>query len=388
MRQQRSPTVVPPWRPWPALKNFALSCVRSLQQSISLNMVAKQCSGAAVHAYDMPLHILAVFLIAFFSFLGAVLPLIAFWVPRLQVPENLLVAGNFFGVGVVISTAFVHMIPEAMAALNNPCLGSIGNAYAPFPLVIVMGTMFAMQLMEFFLTRKMMASAEKSWKAAVAAEAEAEKPAASPALAAAAVSGVDTEEAGTLAAIPLHSPTANTLGQHQLAETSDCDRCPRPAQVHADHAGCAHHSMEHLKEFDVAESRGPGFKTLLTALVFHQFFEGFALGSAVSSIGPSRLTALSTVCGYVLSTPLGVALGIVIRSSYNQNSKSALWTEGTFNAVSGGTLIYAGIVELMTYGMTISPKFSAKVARKSTVATAFISMYIGAAAMSIVGKWA
>jgi ZIP Zinc transporter len=181
--------------------------------------------------------------------------------------------------GVVISTAFVHMIPEAMAALNNPCLGSIGNAYAPFPLVIVMGTMFAMQLMEFFLTRKMMASAESSWKAAAAAEAEAEKPATPPALAATAVSGVDTE-AGTLAAMPLHSPTSNTPEQqHQLAETSDCDCCPRPAQVHTDHAGCAHHSMEHLKEFDVAESRGfIGLVIFELGIAFHSVFVGIALG--------------------------------------------------------------------------------------------------------------
>jgi hypothetical protein len=122
----------------------------------------------------------------------------------------------------------------------------------------------------------MMASAESSWKAAAAAEAEAEKPAAA---AAAKVSGVDTEEAGTIAAMPLHSPPANTPEQHQLVETSDCDCCPRPAQVHADHAGCAHHSMEHLKEFDVAESRGfIGLVIFELGIAFHSVFVGIALG--------------------------------------------------------------------------------------------------------------
>jgi hypothetical protein len=140
--------------------------------------------------------------------------------------------------------------------------------------VIVMGTMFAMQLMEFVLTRKMMASAENSWKAAVAAEAEDDKPAA-----AAAVSGVDTEEAGIIAAMPLHSQPAITLEQQQLAESSECDCCPRPAQVHAEHAGCAHHSMEHLKEFDVAESRGfIGLVIFELGIAFHSVFVGIALG--------------------------------------------------------------------------------------------------------------
>jgi hypothetical protein len=73
---------------------------------------ADECSvQALLEAYDLPLHVASVFIIAAFSLLGALLPVIAHWAPRSHLPEKFLVAGNYFGTGVVIATAFVHMIP-------------------------------------------------------------------------------------------------------------------------------------------------------------------------------------------------------------------------------------------------------------------------------------
>jgi solute carrier family 39 (zinc transporter), member 1/2/3 len=69
---------------------------------------------AFVEAYDLPLHIASVFIIAGFSLLGAVLPVLAHWTSSSHLPEKLLVAGNYFGTGVVIATAFVHMIPVSL----------------------------------------------------------------------------------------------------------------------------------------------------------------------------------------------------------------------------------------------------------------------------------
>jgi solute carrier family 39 (zinc transporter), member 1/2/3 len=133
---------------------------------------------------------------------------------------------------------------------------------------------------------------------------------------------------------------------------------------------------------------GPEFRTLLAALVFHQFFEGFALGNALIAVTPSKGLTAQAVLAYALSTPAGIALGIILRNTYNENSSSALLTQGVFDSVSAGTLLYTGIVQLLTYNMTISPKFAANGYSKGTVATAFVSLYAGAAAMSVIGKWA
>jgi hypothetical protein len=44
---------------------------------------------------------------------------------------------------------------------------------------------------------------------------------------------------------------------------------------------------------------------------------------------------------------------------------------------------HAGVVELITYGLTINPKCSASVASKPTVVTALLSLYLGAEAMGL-----
>ena len=81
-------------------------------------------------------------------------------------------------------------------------------------------------------------------------------------------------------------------------------------------------------------------------------------------------------------------MGILIRKSYNSSSIDSLWTQGVFEAVSAGTLLYAGIVELLTYGLTINPKYAKGALRKSTTVAAFGGLYLGASMMALVGKWA
>ena len=54
---------------------------------------------------------------------------------------------------------------------------------------------------------------------------------------------------------------------------------------------------------------GTAFLTLLVALSFHQFFEGFAIGAAAVDSGLGL--AKSTVMGlaYSATTPAGIAIG-------------------------------------------------------------------------------
>jgi len=46
-------------------------------------------------------------------------------------------------------------------------------------------------------------------------------------------------------------------------------------------------------------------------------------------------------------TPVGVAIGIGLGSSYNSSSKAALASEGVFDSISAGILIYNGLVDLV-----------------------------------------
>lgn len=54
---------------------------------------------------------------------------------------------------------------------------------------------------------------------------------------------------------------------------------------------------------------GSAFTTLLVALSFHQFFEGFAIGSAVVDAGLGPLRSMLMGLAYAVTTPIGIAIG-------------------------------------------------------------------------------
>ncbi|KAK9825723.1 hypothetical protein WJX74_001308 [Apatococcus lobatus] len=122
---------------------------------------------------------------------------------------------------------------------------------------------------------------------------------------------------------------------------------------------------------------------LMVALFFHQGNEGLALGVLFVKAGYSRMRYLILGALFVIITPLGVAIGIGISNSYNGKSKAALGTEGIFDSVSAGILIYNGLVDL------ILPTFEpSEMPRKWWLQViGFGSLWSGAAIMALIGKW-
>jgi len=130
------------------------------------------------------------------------------------------------------------------------------------------------------------------------------------------------------------------------------------------------------------------FDSLIIAICFHQLFEGIALGTRIA-----ELRNVKTLCkklglgfAYPITTPLGIAIGIGIRFSYNPESYVALLFQGILDSLSAGILIYNAYVELIAIEMNHNNKFRAlSMPRKLSY---FAAMYIGAAAMAIIGIWA
>ncbi|OZJ05294.1 hypothetical protein BZG36_01928, partial [Bifiguratus adelaidae] len=129
------------------------------------------------------------------------------------------------------------------------------------------------------------------------------------------------------------------------------------------------------------------FSTLLCALVFHQFFEGMALGTRINELSYKNLLK-PILLGfiYVLTTPLGIAIGIGIHQSFNGSSPSAILTTAILDSMSAGILLYNSFVELMSMEMNHSMSF--RMSPWQTKLVCFLAMYIGATAMAIVGIWA
>lgn len=125
-------------------------------------------------------------------------------------------------------------------------------------------------------------------------------------------------------------------------------------------------------------------RPLLAALSFHQFFEGFALGGCISQARYKTTSAAIMAFFFAVTTPGGIAVGIGISSSYNDNSPRALIVEGIFDSVSAGILVYMALVDL------IAADFLSKRMRCNyqLQLLSYTALFLGAGAMSGIALWA
>ena len=134
---------------------------------------------------------------------------------------------------------------------------------------------------------------------------------------------------------------------------------------------------------------GKEFNTLYIVLTFHQTFEGLALGSRFASIEwpkRNRWTPYLLGVGFGISTPIAIAIGLGIRSTYVPGSQTALIANGVFDSISAGILIYTGLVELMAHDFLFSTHMQCAPVRE--MLCAFGTMCCGAFLMALLGKWA
>lgn len=149
--------------------------------------------------------------------------------------------------------------------------------------------------------------------------------------------------------------------------------------------GIVMHSV--LIGIDLGTTSNSSFTTLLIALVFHQFFEGMALGTRLNEAEYKRL--LVPICMgliYIVMTPIGIAIGIGLHSSFNENSYSSVLSNAILDSLSAGILLYNAYVSLMSMEMSHNPAFhNGSTTRK---VCSFVSMYVGAGLMALIGEWA
>jgi len=134
---------------------------------------------------------------------------------------------------------------------------------------------------------------------------------------------------------------------------------------------------------------GDEFITLYIVLVFHQMFEGLGLGSRLAEVSwpkSKRWTPYLLGLGYGISTPVAIAIGLGVRQSFAPGSRTTLLSNGIFDSISAGILIYTGLVELMAHEFMFSPYMQN--GPVSRTLKAFGLMTLGAGLMALLGYWA
>jgi solute carrier family 39 (zinc transporter), member 1/2/3 len=338
------------------------------------------CCGCAALSdeteYDVGLHVGAIFILFSVSMLGTLLPIISSKVPFLSSRSIIMEWLMAFGFGVVIATGFIHMMNEGIEMLKNPCLGSVVEEYESLGLAVVLATVVVMHLIEcestVFFASKGGAQLHDH------AHGHGHGHSHSPAIASASPTATPNDEENP------YSLNAKQQDKQQSHLGSTSKDAKRKLAVILFELGVIFHSV--IVGVDLGVTAGTEFKTLLAAMSFHQFFEGIAIGGSALGAMESMTQVLSMNLGFALTTPVGLAIGMAIRTTYSDSSVTSLWVQGILNCVAGGILLYTGLVELMTYQMTTNAEFLGRSGKQRLAL--YVAFWLGAGLMALIGKWA
>ncbi|KAL8399547.1 hypothetical protein RB594_000076 [Gaeumannomyces avenae] len=362
--------------------------------------------------YNTPLHVGALVIVLVVSFSASAFPLLARALPpRLRVLPAFFFAVRHFGTGVLLATAFVHLLPTAFSLLSDPCLSSFWvNDYPAMPGAIALAGVFFVTVIEMALqpARHMTpgggSGGDGGGGGAGGCMSAAPSPASNDAPAAdgTVTLGRRLSNVRGVAGDITPAEPARAAGAEKEGAAPDEERqqhLPGPTQLTPQQkhqkdilqcmmleVGILFHSV--FIGMTLSVSVGQKFVILLVAISFHQMFEGLALGSRIAAIawpeGSWQPWLMSLAYG--CTTPIGQAIGIATHTLYNPGSEFGLVLVGTMNAISSGLLVFASLVELLSEDFLSDESW--RVLRGRRRVTACLLVLFGAAGMSLVGAWA
>ncbi|KAL6452156.1 ZRT2 Zinc-regulated transporter 2 [Candida maltosa Xu316] len=342
----------------------------------------------------MGARISSIFVIMATSAIGTLLPLLSSKYSFIRMPPWVFFICKFFGSGVIVATAFIHLLEPAADALGDECLTGPITDY-PWAFGICLMTLmllFFFELVAYQMIDRKISNAnsleagnghthshfgdESMYTKQVDKNHEQEH---------------SHEKEVTTNPYPSHFSHAHEHQDPSVIGTPVNDQSKEQyygqlLNVFVLEFGVMFHSV--FIGLALAVS-GDEFKSLYIVLVFHQMFEGLGLGTRIATTDWSRhrYTPWILAVAYTLCTPIAIAIGLGVRDSYPPGSRRSLITNGVFDAISAGILVYTGIVELMAHEFLYSDEFKGKDGFRRMLLAYFVMCW-GAGLMALLGKWA
>ncbi|OJD20122.1 hypothetical protein ACJ73_08546 [Blastomyces percursus] len=311
-------------------------------------------SGERIGSYNTPLHVAALVLILVLSTFACSFPIIARRFPRLPIPRYFLFLSRHFGTGVLIATAFVHLLPTAFISLTHPCLPRFWNKGYPATagLVAMVAVMIVVTIEMFFALRGAKHVHGSEYDTLIDEGAPYHETSSIPLVIGDSRKGVQLgkvrstphphddppsnpgssphdltlEEGSSAPMLPKTRGGGPQVGDDEDLDLEELDPFPDTSSTDDDSRG--HHDSRHnhnhhpssqtisthaaqkqllqclLLEAGIlfhsvfigmalSVATGTSFLVLLVAISFHQTFEGFALGSRIASLIPALFPASS-----------------------------------------------------------------------------------------------
>ncbi|KAL7622384.1 hypothetical protein AAE478_007888 [Parahypoxylon ruwenzoriense] len=367
---------------------------------------ACQSGGADIVDFNQPLRIGAVFIILVVSSLACAFPILAAKFPGVKMPAGFFFAVRHFGTGVLIATAFVHLLPTAFTLLGNPCLSEFWtDDYPAMPGAIALAGIFIVTIIEMLLHPARGTPVTETPQGAEPGQIAAKGPLRGrQASIGRSLSGIggsgrdhrrDSDDKIEVAAgndepsiTRRDVETGSQLDSTEVAVlTSEQKHKKDIMHCLLLEMGILFHSVFIGMALSLSID-GNEFVILLVAISFHQTFEGLALGARIAAIDWSQksLQPIFMAIAYGCTTPIGQAIGLAARSAYSPDSEVGLILVGVMNAISAGLLVFASLVELLSEDLLTDESW--RVLRGKRRVGAFLLVVAGAFGMSLVGAWA
>ncbi|GMM32187.1 low-affinity Zn(2+) transporter [Martiniozyma asiatica (nom. inval.)] len=346
----------------------------------------------------LPVRISSIFVIGFASGLGAFFPVLSSrysW----KLSQWCFFTAKYFGSGVIVATAFIHLLQPANESLSNDCLG---NPFDVYPIafgicLIVLMLMFFLELIAYRWIEAKIGGTSTDVSHSHSHFGNTDMY----------VSGhshnfntdfVESEDDCELQELTdNHSPIKNKMDLENSdisismasSDPSGMKYAGQLLNVFVLEFGIIFHSIFIGLTLACA---GEEFISLYIVLVFHQLFEGLGLGTRIAAVpwplqGRKRLTPWFLCSAFTITTPIAIAIGLGVRNSYPPGSRRALIVNGVFDSISAGILVYTGLIELMAREFLFSDEFKGEGGFKKMV-YAYLIMCTGAGIMALLGRWA
>lgn len=190
-------------------------------------------------------------------------------------------------------------------------------------------------------------------------------------------------------ALPTKQPMPQTAKVNHHEHHGEVSASNNKISVIILEAGIIFHSL--ILGLTLVVAGDSAYITLFIVIVFHQFFEGLALGSRIAALPTNTIglwpTKVLMATAFSLVTPVGMAIGIGVLRRFNGNDPSTIIAIGTLDAVSAGILIWVGVVEMWTMDWIVpgGDMVDAGIL-KATIGG--VGLVAGLLLMSVLGKWA
>ncbi|GET91312.1 iron/zinc transporter protein-like protein [Leishmania tarentolae] len=359
------------------------------------------CTGFT-GSYSVGLHVGSLFLILFVSLLGTSIPILGKFIPFLVRYPFVFSVAKSAATGVLLSVSTIHLIFEGAEAFSEDCIPAALKSYGPLYFLFALVAVLLMQAVDMQLAE----TAERWMRARQKKEEGTAKVDGSSSDGRKNTSGeCGAQPTATVAMMDDCEVPLTTLSpdQHHHCDTPAAHGHPHASVVPPRDMGTLRYVVSAVcMEFgvtlhsvfvglDVGLKSDKDLKPLIVALVFHQLFEGMAVGSRLVDAKFSATLDVVLALVFSFSAPIGMAAAaIAVAVSPSAMSGSGFASVvAVLDTLCGGILLYLAFTLLLGDFVADVKHYCCDGQRHRLLKkiTLFVAVWMGMGLMALVGNW-